>query len=77
MGANATPRDDQRGDCGCSGKGPIEPPNPTVFSTDATRDRILARPRRFELLTPRSVVWCSIQLSYGRAGVASDAAGGT
>ncbi len=26
----------------------------------------LARPRRFELLTPRSVVWCSVQLSYGR-----------
>jgi hypothetical protein len=34
----------------------------------------LARPKRFELLTPRFVVWCSIQLSYGRvlrgAGVA-------
>jgi hypothetical protein len=28
--------------------------------------RILARPKRFELLTPRFVVWCSIQLSYGR-----------
>lgn len=28
---------------------------------------ILARPKRFELLTPRFVVWCSIQLSYGRA----------
>ena len=28
----------------------------------------LARPRRFELLTPRSVVWCSVQLSYGRRG---------
>ena len=27
----------------------------------------LARPKRFELLTPRFVVWCSIQLSYGRA----------
>src|SRR5713101_7388209 len=26
----------------------------------------LARPKRFELLTPRFVVWCSIQLSYGR-----------
>ena len=26
----------------------------------------LARPRGFEPLTPRSVVWCSIQLSYGR-----------
>ena len=26
----------------------------------------LARPERFELPTPRFVVWCSIQLSYGR-----------
>ena len=25
-----------------------------------------SRPKRFELLTPRFVVWCSIQLSYGR-----------
>jgi hypothetical protein len=29
----------------------------------------LARPKRFELLTHRFVVWCSIQLSYGRAGL--------
>src|ERR1700730_6125583 len=29
---------------------------------------ILARPERFELPTPRFVVWCSIQLSYGRVG---------
>ena len=35
----------------------------------------MARPKRFELLTPRFVVWCSIQLSYGRAG--SGAAIGT
>ncbi len=28
----------------------------------------VARPKRFELLTPRFVVWCSIQLSYGREG---------
>ena len=28
---------------------------------------LLARPKRFELLTPRFVVWCSIQLSYGRS----------
>jgi NAD(P)-dependent dehydrogenase (short-subunit alcohol dehydrogenase family) len=28
----------------------------------------MARPKRFELLTPRFVVWCSIQLSYGRLG---------
>jgi hypothetical protein len=26
----------------------------------------MARPERLELPTPRSVVWCSIQLSYGR-----------
>jgi hypothetical protein len=26
----------------------------------------LARPERVELPTPRFVVWCSIQLSYGR-----------
>ena len=25
----------------------------------------VAHPKRFELLTPRFVVWCSIQLSYG------------
>src|SRR5712691_6726077 len=29
---------------------------------------LMARPKRFELLTPRFVVWCSIQLSYGRVG---------
>jgi hypothetical protein len=29
----------------------------------------LARPRGVEPLTPRSVVWCSIQLSYGRVAV--------
>jgi hypothetical protein len=28
----------------------------------------LARPERLELPTPRFVVWCSIQLSYGRTG---------
>jgi site-specific DNA recombinase len=31
-------------------------------------EKEMARPKRFELLTPRFVVWCSIQLSYGRAG---------
>ena len=30
----------------------------------------MARPKRFELLTPRFVVWCSIQLSYGRGAFA-------
>src|SRR6185503_2232876 len=30
---------------------------------------VLARPERFELPTPRFVVWCSIQLSYGRVAV--------
>ncbi|MDB5359425.1 MAG: hypothetical protein JWO51_722, partial [Rhodospirillales bacterium] len=27
----------------------------------------MVRPKGFEPLTPRFVVWCSIQLSYGRA----------
>src|SRR5205085_2308328 len=35
----------------------------------------LARPRGVEPLTPRSVVWCSIQLSYGR--LCRAAAGGS
>ena len=30
----------------------------------------MAHPKRFELLTPRFVVWCSIQLSYGCVGQA-------
>ena len=30
---------------------------------------MLARPERFELPTPRFVVWCSIQLSYGRGAI--------
>ena len=28
-------------------------------------DEKMVHPKRFELLTPRFVVWCSIQLSYG------------
>ncbi len=32
----------------------------------------MARPKGFEPLTPRFVVWCSIQLSYGRLNRGSD-----
>jgi hypothetical protein len=35
--------------------------------------KTLARPKGFEPLTPRFVVWCSIQLSYGRAGIETGA----
>ncbi len=37
---------------------------------------MLARPERFERPTPRFVVWCSIQLSYGRVPEAGDLGGG-
>ena len=37
-----------------------------AFFSKAIGWRDVARPKRFELLTPRFVVWCSIQLSYGR-----------
>ena len=37
-----------------------------VLAGISGEDIELARPKRFELLTPRFVVWCSIQLSYGR-----------
>ena len=30
---------------------------------------MMARPEKIELPTPKFVVWCSIQLSYGRGGV--------
>ena len=42
---------------------------PGEFSKRQTHKRLksLARPERLELPTPRFVVWCSIQLSYGRA----------
>jgi hypothetical protein len=35
--------------------------------------KTLARPKGFEPLTPRFVVWCSIQLSYGRAALETGA----
>ena len=40
--------------------------SPVHESARTARPGELARPKRFELLTPRFVVWCSIQLSYGR-----------
>src|ERR1700688_4154201 len=39
---------------------------PSAFRSSSKWLRLLARPERFELPTPRFVVWCSIQLSYGR-----------
>jgi hypothetical protein len=36
---------------------------------------LLARPEGFEPPTPRSVVWCSVQLSYGRASMAKKTGG--
>src|ERR1700678_1676001 len=38
---------------------------PIVLAVFSDRES-LARPERFELPAPRFVVWCSIQLSYGR-----------
>src|SRR5262249_21475095 len=38
----------------------------TTWEKSIKFNALLARPKRFELLTPRFVVWCSIQLSYGR-----------
>jgi hypothetical protein len=46
-------------------EGSVHVPRHPIPPVDKYR-KSLARPRRFELLTPRSVVWCSIQLSYGR-----------
>ena len=37
-----------------------------AFQEFANDDSRMARPKGFEPLTPRFVVWCSIQLSYGR-----------
>jgi hypothetical protein len=45
----------------------VSPSNLLVRSKRKKFLILLARPKRFELLTPRFVVWCSIQLSYGRA----------
>ena len=39
--------------------------HPAPFLLSASRTIEMAHPKRFELLTPRFVVWCSIQLSYG------------
>jgi hypothetical protein len=38
-----------------------------IVPTYVATDKKMARPKGFEPLTPRFVVWCSIQLSYGRA----------
>ena len=43
---------------------PVGPGNSR--SQEIMDSAVVARPKRFELLTPRFVVWCSIQLSYGR-----------
>jgi hypothetical protein len=40
--------------------------NGTDQLTHYDRSLKMARPERFERPTPRFVVWCSIQLSYGR-----------
>ena len=40
--------------------------NETSDASAESEEQKVARPKRFELLTPRFVVWCSIQLSYGR-----------
>ena len=37
------------------------------FKLRGTRSIYMARPEGFEPPTPRSVVWCSVQLSYGRS----------
>jgi hypothetical protein len=36
------------------------------FENMSDSKQLLARPEGFEPPTPRFVVWCSIQLSYGR-----------
>src|SRR5262249_2462517 len=50
-----------------AGGAAISPPAKSLDTPSGTLNvGRLARPKRFELLTPRFVVWCSIQLSYGR-----------
>src|SRR5262245_66229508 len=43
-----------------------EPKKSQKFSDGSKNSMKVARPKGFEPLTPRFVVWCSIQLSYGR-----------
>jgi hypothetical protein len=45
------------------------------FGLCITSAKLLARPERLELPTPRFVVWCSIQLSYGRSQVGAGCSG--
>ena len=51
-----------------TGKRPRPPPGHNIVGEIGCTE--LARPKGFEPLTPRFVVWCSIQLSYGRLGLA-------
>jgi hypothetical protein len=60
---------DQRGDC-CSmrrkwGNVPGKTKMASRSKRGFSKEKKVAHPKRFELLTPRFVVWCSIQLSYG------------
>ena len=41
-------------------------PQASNFKSGKLGTSEMARPERFELPAPRFVVWCSIQLSYGR-----------
>ncbi|MEA3047651.1 MAG: hypothetical protein QOJ53_1983 [Sphingomonadales bacterium] len=43
-------------------------PAPNAATALSIRPEKVARPEGFEPPAPRFVVWCSIQLSYGRAG---------
>jgi hypothetical protein len=45
----------------------MERDRPAATEFIAGDGKEVARPKGFEPLTPRFVVWCSIQLSYGRA----------